>query len=167
MRRTIGALLALGFFLAMSSGITFSQSSSPPFGTWKFNPQKSKMNLSLPPRNLTRTYVDRGGGVYIYTQEGNGPDGRSVFSMYVARDDGKEYPIFVRGRDEMGVISIKVVDAYTAEQTEKVATITTTAKRELSRDGKTLTITVKPSASLIRMSGTNVTETDVLVFDKQ
>jgi hypothetical protein len=167
MRRTIGGLLALSFFLAMNSGIMFSQSSSPPFGTWEFNPQKSKMNLSLPPRNLTRTYVDRGGGVYIYTQTGNGPDGRSVFSMYVARDDGKEYPIFVRGQDEMGVISIKMVDAYTAEQTEKVGTTTTTAKRELSRDGKTLTITVYPSPAQNKMAGTEVKETNVMVFDKK
>jgi hypothetical protein len=125
------------------------------------------MNLSLPPRKLTRTYEDRGGGVYIYTQEGNGPDGRSVFSMYVARDDGKEYPMFVRGRNEMGTIAIKSVDAYTAEQTEKVGTATTTAKRELSRDGKTLTITVYPSPSQSKMAGTEVKETNVMVFDKR
>ena len=126
------------------------------------------MNLSLPPRNLERTYVDRGGGVYIFTQEGNGPDGRSVFSMYVARDDGSEYPMFVRGRDEMGVISVTAVDAYTAEQTETVGNATATATRELSRDGETLTITVNPSDARARfsLSGT-VSEVNILVFDKQ
>ncbi|MBM3778056.1 MAG: hypothetical protein FJW23_07425 [Acidimicrobiia bacterium] len=167
MRRTIGALLALAVCLALGQGTTYSQSAGPPLGTWKFNAAKSKMNLSLPPRNLTRTYEDRGGGVYIYTQQGNGPDGKSVFSMYVARDDGKEYPMFVRGRNEMGTISIKPTDAYTAEQIEKVGTATTTAKRELSRDGKTLTITVYPAASAARMAGTVVKETNLMVFDRQ
>ena len=167
--------------VVVTSAINFSQSAPSPqaanplIGTWKFNPQKSRMVFSLPPRALTRKYEDRGGGVYIFTQEGIAPDGSKMFSMYVAKDDGAEYPLVIQGADDLGSISVKRIDAYTSEQTEKrnagFGNGGSTATRVISKDGKTLTLTVKP-----RQGGQGgqggapaeaQTDMDVLVFDKQ
>ena len=159
MKKRIATIVVL--LVTFISGTALSQAPSPLIGSWKFNPEKSKLIFTLTPQSLVRTYVDRGGGVYIFSQQGTEPDGASTFSTYTARDDGNEYPFLVRGADEVGTISIKTVDAYTAEQTQKLGEVTTTATRMISRDGKTLTITVKPRTA---DAGNDV---DVFVFDKQ
>ncbi len=167
MRMRIGVMLVVGACLTGAPQVVMSQPSPAPLiGTWTFNAVQSRMGLSLPPRNLTRTYTDRGGGVYIFTQEGNGPDGTPAFSIYVARDDGNEYPMYVRGRDEMGVIAIKRIDAHTAEQTETGGGVSTTVTRTVSPDGQTLTLTVQPSGRQVTL-GAAAGDVDVLVFDKK
>jgi hypothetical protein len=162
MKQVVGKAVVPVLLLVFIPGSALSQSTNPLIGTWKFSPEKSKLMFTLTPQNLVRTYVDRGGGVYIFTQDGREVDGSRVFSMYVARDDGAEYPLVVRGEDELGVISIKAVDTYTAQQTQKVGNATTTATRMLSRDGKMLTITVRPPGAPAGEG--NV---DIYVFDKQ
>ena len=166
MRKTakclIFSLLVVGLNSAGSLSQTANQA-SPLMGTWKLNPQKSKMMYNLPPRELIRKYEDRGGGVYIFTQQGRAADGTKMFSMYVAKDDGKEYPLVIQGADDLGSITLKAVDAFTTEQTEKhEGNVSSTATRVLSRDGKTLTLTVK-----LRGGGETGEMIDVMVFDKQ
>src|ERR1051325_11356055 len=137
-------LIYTAFALLLSSAAYLSEGSDPLAGTWKFNPQKSKMNLNLPPRALTRRYESRGAGLYIFTQEGRGADGSNMHSMYVAREDGQDYPLIIENADELSYISFKVVDANTVEQTQKLGTkIVFTATRTVSKDGKTMTLTVK------------------------
>lgn len=164
--RKIATCVILGLFVVVVTSATgLSQSASALIGTWKLNPQKSQMVYNLPPKDLVRKYEDRGGGVYIFTQEGRAPDGMKMFSMYVAKEDGKEYPLVIQGADELGSILLKPVDAYTTEQTEKHGgNITSTATRTISRDGRTMTLTVK-----FRSFGGGPPEnaTDVMVFDKQ
>jgi hypothetical protein len=160
MKKRISTIVAS--FVIFVSGTAFSQAPAPLTGTWKFNPQKSKLAFTLEPQSLVRTYVDRGGGVYIFTQQGTEINGVKTFSTYTARDDGNEYPFLVKGADDVGTISIKTVDAYTAVQTQKVGEVTTTATRTISRDGKTLTITIKP-----RTAEAQSTDVDSFVFDKQ
>lgn len=165
MRKIAKCMILVLFVVVVTPAISFSQSASPLMGTWKLNPQKSKLVFNLPPKNLVRTYEDRGGGVYIFTQEGRTADNSKMFSMYVAKDDGKEYPLVIQGADELGSISLKAVDAYTTEQTEKHGgNITSTATRTISRDGKTMTLTVK-----LRGFGGGPPDDsiDVMVFDKQ
>src|SRR5262249_26288673 len=127
-----------------------ASSANPLIGAWKFNAQKSKLSNTLPPRDLVRTYEDRGEGVYIYTQEGHGPDGHRMFSMYVGRDDGKEYPLFIEGADDFGSIALKKVDALTSEQSERAVKgerVTATGTRKISSDGKTMTLTIRARAN--------------------
>src|SRR5262245_40666713 len=153
------------FLLVVTAVISLSQTAnqtSPLIGKWKLNPQKSKLVFNLPPRDLVRTYEDRGGGVYIFTQEGRSANGTKMFSMYVAKDDGKEYPLVVQGADELASITVKAVDAYNAEQTEKHGGATfSTATRSISKDGKTMTLTVKLNGG--EAGGLS----EVMVFDKQ
>jgi hypothetical protein len=146
-RGTIAGLLVAVVVSAVS--VLAQSSASPLIGTWKFNAQKSKLTNTLAPKDLMRKYEDRGEGVYIFTQEGHGPDGTKMFSMYVAKEDGREYPLVIQGADDFGAISLKRVDGYTSEQTEKAVQggrVTATGTRKISPDGKTMTITIRARA---------------------
>jgi len=141
----VGSLVAGGIAAGVSA-----QSSNPLIGTWKFNAQKSKLSNTLPPKDLLRKYEDRGEGVYIYTQQGHGPDGSMMYSLYVAKDDGRDYPLFIQGADDFGMISLKKVDNFTSQQTERAVQggrVTATGTRKISPDGKTMTITIQARAT--------------------
>jgi hypothetical protein len=183
--RNIKQHLIVGLILVIAAPVfilSYPLQSAPPphIGTWKFNPAKSKMNLSLPPRSLTRKYEDRGGGVYIFTQEGLGPDGSKLFSMYVAKDDGTPYPLVIQGADNLSYITIKGIDAYTAEQVEgnnPTGGGGTKAVRTVSPDGRTLTLTIRPNAGGQRgfqgqeapapAEAPDPNEVNIMVFDRQ
>jgi hypothetical protein len=161
------------------------QSSNPLAGTWKFNPQKSKMSNSLPPKNMVRKYEDRGNGLVIFTQDLTDAGGQRRQSLYVAREDGQDYPLVIQYADGFpaGTIAFKRVDATTTEQIEKGANgnVTSTAVRKISPDGRTLTLTVSRAAgggggddaaagiaaAAAARGQTIEREVDVMVFDKQ
>ena len=86
--------------------------------------------------------------------------GNSSRGEYTATYDGKDSP--VKGVPEADVVSMKRIDASTTERTwKKAGKVTNTARRVVSKDGKTLTITSK---------GTNAQGqpvNDVEVYDKQ
>jgi hypothetical protein len=199
MRRIAGGLI-VSSLLVLGAAVGLSGQSAPTnnliVGTWKFNPQKSKMTNSLPPRSLIRKYEDRGGGVYIVMQELIDAAGWKTVSLYVAKEDGADYPLVVSGADEIptGWISLKRIDAYTAEQVEKTGggfgggnaggadgpRVRSRGTRKLSPDAKTLTLTVVAAgggggddaaagiaAAAGARGGTIQRDADVLVFDKQ
>jgi hypothetical protein len=183
MARHILGVVVLGLALNLARVSAQSLPSIRPLiGTWKFNAEKSTMGLSLPPRELTRTYREAGDGLYILTQIGLLADGTRTQSLYVGRDDGREYPLSVSGADLLpaAYISITPIDAFTAEQRERVnepgefQSTGVLAIRKVSADGKTLTLTVKAPAvdrtvrSLCfvpEIAGSE--EVDYMVFDKQ
>jgi hypothetical protein len=182
--RNIQQWMVLGLLVLMAGSLSMAQSpqsAAPPsfIGTWKFNPEKSKMNLSLPPRSLTRKYEDRGGGVYIFTQEGISADGQKMFSLYVAKDDGAQYPLVIQGADNLSNISIKRIDANTYEQIENANANGgggTRAVRSVSPDGKTLTLTIRPAQGGGGQGGqrgnappepVDPNEVNIMVFDRQ
>ena len=163
-----GALLVLG--TAAMNVSAQAPAASPLVGTWKFNPQKSKMQNSLPPRSMTRVYQDRGGGVVIMQQELVDAAGWKTVSLYVAKEDGADYPLVVSGADAIpaGWIAFKRVDATTTEQTERTAgdggRVRARGTRRMSADGRTMTLTVMPMGG---DANGPTRESDVLVFDKQ
>ena len=164
----VGALLVLGTAAIGVSAQT--PAASPLVGTWKFNPQKSKMQNSLPPRSMTRVYQDRGGGVLIMQQELVDAAGWKTLSLYVAKEDGADYPLVVSGADAIpaGWISFKRVDATTTEQIERTVgaegRVRARGTRKMSADGRTMTLTVVPMGG---DANGPTRESDVLVFDKQ
>jgi hypothetical protein len=184
MRTVVGCIVAGSFFALAAIGVSAqgTQTTSALIGTWKFNPQKSKMVNTLPPRSLTRKYEDRGGGVYVVRQELIDAAGWKTVSLYVAKEDGSDYPLVVSGADDIpaGWISFKRIDAYTTEQVEKVAgggnaggadaaRVRSRGTRKLSPDGKTMTLTVRTGAGGDDGGGRGGPERDpdILVFDKQ
>jgi hypothetical protein len=86
--------------------------------------------------------------------------GRQTVTAYHGNFDGKDYPI--TGDANADTTSMTRLDAYTIVRTNKKAgKVTTTLRREVSKDGKTLTVT---------QTGTDIkgqTIHNVTVFDKQ
>ena len=171
MHRAAARVLA-GSLLVIAAASVSAQApaANPLVGTWKFNPQKSKMQNTLPPRSMTRVYQDRGGGVVIMQQELVDAAGWKTVSLYVAKEDGADYPLVVSGADAIpaGWIAFKRVDATTTEQTERTAgddgRVRARGTRKMSAAGRTMTLTVVPMGG---DANGPTRESDVLVFDKQ
>jgi ABC-type transport system substrate-binding protein len=87
-------------------------------------------------------------------------DGTKTSFEYTAQYDGKESP--VTGNANADLISLKRVNDRTVEATlKKGGKVTTNARRVVSGDGKTLTITITGTNA----QGQNVR--NVQVFEKQ
>ena len=150
-----GAVLALGFPVM---GL-WAQAADPASGTWELNLAKSKFSPGPPPKSLTRTFEVTGADVK-YTLKGIDAEGKPTLVQFTAKYDGKDYP--VTGSPDFDAISLKRVDAVTTHATlKKGGKVVQTSTRVVSKDGKTLTLTVK---------GTNAkgqAVNNVTVFDKR
>ena len=151
----IGAVLALGF-PAMS---LWAQAADPASGTWELNLAKSTFSPGPPPKSLTRTFEVSGADVK-YTLKGIDAEGKPTLVQFTAKYDGKDYP--VAGSPDFDTISLKQVDPATSVATlKKGGKLVQTTTRVVSKDGKTLTLTVKGKNA----KGQAVN--NVMVFDKQ
>jgi hypothetical protein len=110
-------------------------------GTWVLNLEKSSYDPGPPPRSQTRTYETVSEGIHatIVTVDAQG---QSVTARYTARYDSLEYPL--TGSAAIDAIALKRVNARTAEATLTHARKRIgTARRVISEDGKTMTITFR------------------------
>jgi hypothetical protein len=110
-------------------------------GTWTLDLERSTYSPGPPPKSQTRTYEVHAKGVkaIIVTVDAKG---RSTTAQYVADYDSIEYPF--TGSAQVDAISLKKVSASTAEATLTHARkVIGTARRVISDDGKTMTITFK------------------------
>lgn len=132
----------------------------PLLGTWKLNLTKSTYSPGPPPKSGTTTYEPYGKDGVKFTSDQVNAQGRSLHVTFVAEYDGKDYP--VTGDPNRDAIFMKRIDAYATETTNrKDGKITTSSRRVVSKDGKTLTITT---------TGTNPQGQpvhNVMVYDKQ
>jgi hypothetical protein len=139
-----------------------SQTFESVFGKWKLNPEKSKTDPVLL-KTETRIYEDWGGGLLHSRFEGVDPQDKPTFREYVARLDGKDYPVARLGVATAWTIAWKPVDArnfeYMFKEGNKVVQTGTIA---VSADGKVMTIVFKGVSATAgkQASGT-------LVYDKQ
>jgi hypothetical protein len=134
----------VALFLAARAGVAIAQDQLKlKFGTWKLNLQKSKFPPGNAPRDDTRIYEDRGGGVIMSTHTTVGQDGKEALTIYAAKFDGKEYPVATRGSGVLSTIAFHMIDEYSESfvltRDGKVATRGTTS---ISKDGKTMTMTL-------------------------
>jgi hypothetical protein len=150
-----GAVLALGVPLMSLS----AQAADPAAGTWELNVAKSTFSPGPAPKSLTRTFEVNGADVK-YTAKGVDAAGKPTLLEYSAKYDGKDYP--VTGSQDFDTISLKQVDPATSVATlKKGGKLVQTTTRVVSKDGKTLTLTVKGKNA----KGQAVN--NVMVFDKQ
>jgi hypothetical protein len=111
----------------------------PVLGTWILNVAKSKYSPGPAPKSQRRIYEAHPQGVKA-TIETVYSDGHSATIQYIANYDGVEYP--VTGAPDSDAIALKRVDSRRAESTLMHAGQTmATARRVISEDGKTMTIT--------------------------
>ena len=128
-------------------------------GTWELNLAKSKYSPGPAPKSQTRTYEAAGDAVK-YTAKGVDSEGKPTLVEYTASYDGKDYPI--TGSPDADTISLKRIDDFTSEATQKRAgKVVLSVRRVVSKDGKVLTATAK---------GTNAKGQaidNVVVFDRK
>ena len=153
----------LGFALAAFAAPTVSvsaQSKEPVgLGTWKLNVEKSKYSPGPAPKSLTARFEAAGKGVKL-TTEGVGADGKPTATEYTANYDGKDYPL--KGSPVADTMTLRRINNRTTLRTDKKdGKVVGTQRREIAKDGKTATVTIK---------GTNAKGEPVnnlLVFEKQ
>jgi hypothetical protein len=139
-----------------------AQTRDPFVGVWMLNPQTSKYETGGPPKRLTRTYEDRGGGTIFMTTDVVTAQG-TAYSYLVYKRDGKPYPEAAVGAESVRLVIVRSIDPRTEElyfyvdgkPSDKPSTIT------ISADGMTMTqvVTVRNS------KGQPFTNT--VVYDKQ
>ena len=128
-------------------------------GVWVLNVDKSSYSPGPPPKSQSRTYekVEEGTKATIVTVDAKG---QTVTSRYTAKYDSLEYPL--TGSATVDAIALKRVNATTAEATLTHARkLIGTARRVISEDGKTMTITFRGNDERGRAV------TNVSVYDKK
>jgi uncharacterized protein GlcG (DUF336 family) len=111
----------------------------PVVGAWTLNPAKSSFIPGPAPKAETRLYEAQGEGIKV-TVKTVEADGHSTTVLISANYDGKDYP--VTGASAYDAIALKRISERIAEATlTHAGKVVATARREVSDDGRTLTIT--------------------------
>jgi hypothetical protein len=128
-------------------------------GTWHLNLARSKFNPGPAPKSSTRTYELYRDGIKT-TVETIYADGHTAFVQFISDYTGDQVP--VSGSPDADMLSLKRVDAHIAEVVLfHAGQEMGSARRTISDDGKTMTITVKmTNAKGIRVN-------DVQIFEKE
>jgi hypothetical protein len=126
-------------------------------GSWQLDLVKSRYTPGPPPRSEVRTYVrDKDGmkGTIRRRRE----DGREEVIEYRA-DFDREYPVM--GTPAYDTIRLKRIDSHTAEAVlSHAGRVFGTARRTISEDGRTLTIT-------FRQENQGNLESNIAIYRKQ
>jgi hypothetical protein len=149
----------LAVFVASAWPQTPAVVQPPIAGIWKLNPEKS--NTRVPPDYVEiRQYRLRPDGFLVgLLITGNAQGYR--YLQFTAKSDGKDYPeysdqivadMIAAGKQTPRTYSEKLIDEYTTEWIDKVdGKITGQGKKIVSKDGKTLTITVDGAPAQTRV----------------
>lgn len=152
-------LMSISAVVVWFAAASFVYAADAALGTWKLNVAKSKYSPGSAPKSGGVTFEASGDAVKR-TGEQIAADGKKSSLSYTAKMDGKFYP--VTGSELYDEISIKKINDHNTEATMKRAgKLVANAKRSISSDGKSMTITI---------SGTNAKgeKVDIVsVYDKQ
>lgn len=151
--------LALAIFAVSATSVSAQSKEPAGMGSWKLNVAKSKYSPGPAPKSLTVKFEPAGKGVKL-TTEGVSADGKPTATEYTANYDGKDVPL--KGSPVADTVSLRRIDALTTERTDKKAgKVVQTLKREIAKDGKSFTVTVKGTTA----KGEPINH--MLVFEKQ
>ncbi len=127
--------------LAISLSASSIWAADASIGTWKLNPAKSTYKPGPPPVAETRIYQAQSKGVKT-TVKTTWADRLTTTVEYPANYDGKDYP--VSGSRDVDAVALTREDDFTSAATLKHAGKEIgVARRVVSRDGKTMTISYK------------------------
>jgi hypothetical protein len=148
--------------LVLIAGPAFSQAparqSAPAIaGTWKLNPEKSKMQVPSDYMEM-RQYSLRPDGFLVGLLITGNPARGYHYLQFVAKSDGKDYPeysddivgdLIAAGRPTRRTYAETQIDEFVTDWTDKVdGRVTGHGKKTVSQDRKTLTITVDGSPTV-------------------
>jgi hypothetical protein len=128
-------------FAAVLLGTALSvRAADPLIGTWKLDVSKSIFSPGPAPKSQIRAYqVVPGGGMKL-TLTTIDIEGKSQSIELPANPDGKDYPITGPGLADTVVLT-QLTDRTAEAKLKHGDVIVGTSRRELSPDGKTMTIT--------------------------
>ncbi len=122
----------------MATAVCFA--ANPQMGTWKLNEAKSKLEPGMG-KNTTIVYAEQNDKIKI-TVEGVDKDGKPRHGLWIGKFDGKAYPS--KGNLAWNAAAYKVVnDRINDITTMKDGKVMWTGRVEVSKDGKSRTVTVK------------------------
>lgn len=159
MSRRLPAII-LGFIVALALSAAYARSSGDPvLGTWRLNVAKSEFTPGPGWRSQVRTYQATPEGVAV-TWTGVDAKGEKMHVSYAYAYDGRDYPML--GSASYDTLTAVRIDAWTVKSEEKRDGKTVgVAIRQVSRDGKALTISDKGS----NRKGQAFSQ--LLIFDRQ
>jgi hypothetical protein len=150
--------MTLGVILTAAVAVVAAQGAGPRIGTWHQNVAKSKYSPGPAPKSQVLKIEAAGEGEKV-TSESVSTTGAKTVTVYTASYDAKPYPI--TGSETSDTVILKRLDPNTSERTDsKGGKVVMTYVRAVSKDGKTMTVTVK---------GTNAhgqAVHNVIVFEK-
>jgi hypothetical protein len=112
-------------------------------GTWKMNPSKTKVTGPAGPQEKSSTVkIEPQGDSIKLTWDAVNAEGKAVHGQFVAKYDGKDYPVI--GSPDVDMVSQKKIDANTGEYVwKKAGKEVMTERFVISKDGKTSTLTAR------------------------
>ena len=136
------ASMASGVLFVLAAVVPFAQvapAGNPMFGTWKLDPANSRFSPGPALKGQTATLAAVDGGMKVVADRIEA-DGTPTHFEWTAKFDGKDYP--VKGDPGRDAVSVKKIDGYTLEITNKKAgKVMSTIRAEYSHDGKSRTET--------------------------
>jgi hypothetical protein len=151
------ALIARAALMLLLASSAVAQDATPAIsGVWKLNPEKSGMRVPADYVEI-RQYTMRPDGFLVGLLIQGTPRAYH-YLQFVARSDGKDYPeysdqivgdLVAAGQPTRRTYAEKMTDEYVTEWIDKVdGRITAQGKKTVSKDRKTLTITVDGSTTV-------------------
>ena len=132
--------VSLSAFLVLAVSGSVALAAENWLGTWKLNTAKSKYSPGPAPKSLTLKFESTADGIKL-TSDGVNAEGNPTHAEYVTKYDGKDVPW--TGNPEADVASATRIDDNTYENVwKKDGKTTITAKAVVSKDGKTMTVTL-------------------------
>jgi hypothetical protein len=130
-----------GLFLATLSGLSAQAAKDPVIGKWVLDPVNSTFSGAVPEKRVL-TFEVVGADAIKQIVDTTGANGATDRSEFTAKFDGKDVPIT---NSVLDFVSVKRISPTKVERSGKRRAtkdeIVETQVRELSADGKTLTVT--------------------------
>jgi hypothetical protein len=135
MKRVFTAFVVVVALCSAALSAQAPAAKSPIFGTWKLIPAKSTFSPGPPLKSQVARLEAVDGGMKVAADRVEA-DGNATHFEWTAKFDGKDYP--VKGDAARDAVTVKKIDDYTLEITNKKAgKVTTTIKAVYAKDGKT------------------------------
>ncbi len=132
------SLLAV-LLLATLPAVTVLAQGDPAVGSWELNPAKSRYSPGPPMKSQTIAITAIGNRIRVVAKGVDG-DGKPAATEYTAPYDGTDVPVLFNLVYDS--LSLKRIDRNNAEVVRKKGgKVVQTAKRSVSDDGRTMTIT--------------------------
>ena len=133
------ATLTLAALVLVAAPASVLAQSDPAVGSWVLNTAKSRYSPGPPMKSQTITITATGNRIRVVAK-GVGGDGKPTATEYTAGYDSADVPVMFNLVYD--ALSLKRIDRNNAEVVRKKGgKVVQTAKRSVSEDGKTLTIT--------------------------